>query len=100
MYINKAKKIVIKLGSSTIVDKKGNFKKKWLNSLINNIGWCTHKLRPRRKRALPNIFEPYCQSIFKIQTAFFYCRQAIGQKNIQTQSARTPVMTADHSLIG
>ena len=28
MYINKAKKIVIKLGSSTIVDKKGNFKKK------------------------------------------------------------------------
>ena len=37
MYINKAKKIVIKLGSSTIVDKKGNFKKKWLNSLINDI---------------------------------------------------------------
>jgi len=37
MYINKAKKIVIKLGSSTIVDKKGNFKKKWLNSLIKDI---------------------------------------------------------------
>jgi len=37
MYINKAKKIVIKLGSSTIVDKKGSFKKKWLLSLINDI---------------------------------------------------------------
>jgi hypothetical protein len=37
MYINKAKKIVIKIGSSTIVDKKGNFKKKWLLSLINDI---------------------------------------------------------------
>ena len=37
MYINKAKKIVIKLGSSTIVDKKGSFKKKWVSSLIRDI---------------------------------------------------------------
>ena len=37
MYINKAKKIVIKLGSSTIVDKKGSFKRKWLLSLISDI---------------------------------------------------------------
>ena len=37
MQINKAKKIVIKLGSSTIVDSKGNFKKKWLLSLIQDI---------------------------------------------------------------
>jgi glutamate 5-kinase len=37
MQINKAKKIVIKLGSSTIVDNKGNFKKKWLLSLIQDI---------------------------------------------------------------
>ena len=37
MYINKAKKIVIKLGSSTIVDKLGKFKKKWLLSLIKDI---------------------------------------------------------------
>jgi len=37
MYINKAKKIVIKLGSSTIVDKKGSFKRKWLLILINDI---------------------------------------------------------------
>ena len=37
MYINKAKKIVIKLGSSTVIDRRGNFKKKWLLSLINDI---------------------------------------------------------------
>jgi len=37
MYINKAKKIVIKLGSSTIVDKHGKFKKNWLTSLIKDI---------------------------------------------------------------
>ena len=27
MLINNSKKIVIKLGSSTVIDKKGNFKK-------------------------------------------------------------------------
>ena len=37
MHINKAKKIVIKLGSSTVIDKKGSFKKKWLLSLIEDI---------------------------------------------------------------
>jgi glutamate 5-kinase len=37
MRVNKAKKIVIKLGSSTIVDSKGKFKKKWLLSLIQDI---------------------------------------------------------------
>ena len=37
MQINKAKKIVIKLGSSTIVNNKGKFKKKWLLSLIQDI---------------------------------------------------------------
>ena len=37
MLINNSKKIVIKLGSSTVVDKKGNFKKKWVNSLIRDI---------------------------------------------------------------
>ena len=37
MQINRAKKIVIKLGSSTIVDSKGKFKKKWLISLIQDI---------------------------------------------------------------
>jgi glutamate 5-kinase len=37
MLINNSKKIVIKLGTSTIVDDKGNFKKKWLDSLIKDI---------------------------------------------------------------
>ncbi|MDB9784491.1 glutamate 5-kinase [Pelagibacteraceae bacterium] len=37
MLLNKSKKIVIKLGSSTIVDFKGKFKKKWLQSLIQDI---------------------------------------------------------------
>ena len=45
MQISKAKKIVIKLGSSTIVDDKGNFKKKWLLSLIQDI----KKLRKNNK---------------------------------------------------
>tara|TARA_B100001250_G_scaffold313848_2_gene275964 strand:+ start:549 stop:1643 length:1095 start_codon:yes stop_codon:yes gene_type:complete len=37
MLIDNSKKIVIKLGSSTIVDGKGKFKKKWANSLIKDI---------------------------------------------------------------
>ena len=30
MYINKAKKIVLKIGSSNLVDNKGKLKDKWL----------------------------------------------------------------------
>jgi len=45
MQINKAKKIVIKLGSSTIVDSKGKFKRKWLFSLIHD----SEKLRKNNK---------------------------------------------------
>ena len=37
MLINNSKKIVIKLGSTTVIDKKGNFKKNWVNSLIKDI---------------------------------------------------------------
>ena len=37
MSLNNSKKIVIKLGSSTIVDKKGKFKEKWFLSLIKDI---------------------------------------------------------------
>ena len=37
MFLDNKKKIVIKLGSSTIVDGKGKFKKKWLLSLIKDI---------------------------------------------------------------
>ncbi len=37
MLINNSKKIVIKLGSSTVIDKSGKFKKNWVNSLIKDI---------------------------------------------------------------
>ncbi len=37
MLVNNSKKIVIKLGSSTVVDGNGKFKKKWVNSLIKDI---------------------------------------------------------------
>ncbi len=37
MLVNNSKKIVIKLGSSTVVDEKGKFKKKWVTSLIKDI---------------------------------------------------------------
>ena len=37
MLINNSKKIVIKLGSSTVIDKNGNFKRIWVDSLIKDI---------------------------------------------------------------
>ena len=37
MLLNNSNKIVIKLGSSTIVDGNGRFKKKWALSLIKDI---------------------------------------------------------------
>ena len=37
MLIENSKKVVLKLGSSTVVDSKGIFKKKWVTSLIKDI---------------------------------------------------------------
>ena len=37
MFTENSKKIVLKLGSSTVVDNKGAFKKKWVTSLIKDI---------------------------------------------------------------
>ena len=37
MLLENYKKIVLKLGSSTVVDNKGTFKKKWVTSLIKDI---------------------------------------------------------------
>ena len=37
MLVDNSKKIVIKLGSSTVVDGKGKFKKEWVKSLIKDI---------------------------------------------------------------
>ena len=37
MLLKNSKKIVIKIGSSTVVDNKGRFKRKWVSSLIKDI---------------------------------------------------------------
>ena len=37
MLIKNANKIVLKLGSTTVIDSKGIFKKKWVTSLIKDI---------------------------------------------------------------
>ena len=37
MLIDNSKKIVIKLGSSTVIDQKGKFKKSWVDTLIKDI---------------------------------------------------------------
>ena len=37
MYINKFKKIVIKIGSSILIDKKGKLKKAWLEKFAKDI---------------------------------------------------------------
>ena len=37
MYINRFKKIVIKIGSSILIDEKGKPKKKWLEGFVNDI---------------------------------------------------------------
>ena len=37
MYIKKSKTIVLKIGSSNIVDRKGNLKESWLRSLVKDL---------------------------------------------------------------
>ena len=37
MYIDKSKKIVIKIGSSILVDEKGKVKKSWLKEFAKDI---------------------------------------------------------------
>ena len=46
MYIDKFKKIVIKIGSSILIDNKGKPKKKWLENLIKDIKF----LKKRKKQ--------------------------------------------------
>ena len=47
MYINKSKKIVIKIGSSILIDEKGKPKKLWLKELVSDI-----KLLIRQKKQI------------------------------------------------
>jgi hypothetical protein len=37
MYIDKSKKIVIKIGSSILIDKKGKPKKSWLKGFVQDV---------------------------------------------------------------
>ena len=43
MYINKFKKIVVKIGSSILIDKKGKPKKKWLKKFAADIKYLISK---------------------------------------------------------
>ena len=43
MYISKSKKIVIKVGSSILIDKNGKPKKKWLKEFVKDIKFLINK---------------------------------------------------------
>ena len=43
MYINRSKKIVIKIGSSILIDNKGKLKKKWLKQFALDIKFLIKK---------------------------------------------------------
>ena len=57
MYINKSKKIVIKIGSSLLVDEKGKPKKLWLENFIQDIN--VEDKRFHSRQDLPPL---YCTS--------------------------------------
>ena len=46
MYINKSKKIVIKIGSSILIDKNGKPKKEWLKEFVKDI---QHLIKQKKK---------------------------------------------------
>jgi glutamate 5-kinase len=48
MYINKSKKIVIKIGSSILIDNKGKLKRKWLVNFVKDI----HFLKKKKKEII------------------------------------------------
>lgn len=59
MYIDKFKKIVIKIGSSILVDKKGKPKKLWLKEFAKDI-----KILLKKKKTNHNcFFGSYCNRL-------------------------------------
>ena len=56
MYIKKAKVIVLKIGSSNIVDSRGKLREKWLKSLVKDI----KKLSQQRQRICHCFIWRYC----------------------------------------
>ena len=59
MYINKFKKIVIKIGSSILVDERGNPKKIWLQEFANDI----KSLITKKKTNCDCFFRSYCYGL-------------------------------------
>ena len=53
MYIDKSKKIVIKIGSSILIDEKGKPKKLWLKELVRDI----KLLIKQKKHGLKNLLK-------------------------------------------
>ena len=56
MYIENSKTIVIKIGSSNLVDGKGKLKEKWLKSFVQDI----KKYKKKRKKLCNRFFRGYC----------------------------------------
>ena len=56
MYINKSKKIVIKIGSSILIDNKGKLKKEWLKGFVKDI----KNLLKKKKTSYNCFFWSYC----------------------------------------
>ena len=61
MLIENSKIVVLKLGSSTVVDNKGKFKKKWVTSLIKDIKSYDSKIISKAgRRCIPEIGTVFC----------------------------------------
>ena len=56
MYLNNAKIIILKIGSSNLVDSKGKLKEKWLQSLAKDI----KKLKKKGQGICHSIIWCYC----------------------------------------
>ena len=59
MYIDKFKKIVIKIGSSILINKKGKLKKIWLNEFAKDI----QILLKKKKTNRDCFFGGYCYGL-------------------------------------
>ena len=59
MYIDKFKRIVIKVGSSILIDKKGEAKKKWLQEFGKDI----KNLIIKKKTNCDCFFRSYCAGL-------------------------------------
>ena len=60
MHINKFKKIVIKVGSSILIDKKGKPKKTWLKEFAKDVRLLLKKKKQIVELFPINLIEQYC----------------------------------------